>query len=379
MQHWIKYLIVLCYLLSGCHKDEHGITSVPEPVPVPEPKRTVLVYMIADNSLNKWVDDNLNKMMRNYDGHENLVAYVDGYNGAPRLVKLVMYDDGLVREDTVRVYEERNSASPEVLRQTIEEVCAEFPTESYGLLLWSHGTSWLPSDGRTRAFGQDGGDWMELNDLAAAIPDRRFDFILFDACYMASIEVAYALRNKTNYMISSPTEVVEDGFPYNDIVSSFWGGEEDYRKICGKFFAYYDSQAGMKRSATISLVKTEGLERLAGATRNIIQGKEEQIAGLDLSGIQCVDRRGSLYWYDVLYDFDDFISHMSPTDEQYEEFGDALDKVILFEAHTPSFFGEVYYRKFCGLSCYIPQSSHPGLNAFYDDLDWKKAVYGQSE
>lgn len=379
MQHWIKYLIVLCFLLSGCHKDDDRITSAPKPVPVPEPRRTVLVYMIADNSLNKWVDDNLNKMMRSYDGHENLVVYVDGYNGDPRLVKLVMYDDGLVREDTVRVYEERNSASPEVLRQTIEEVCAGFPTESYGLLLWSHGTSWLPSDGRTRAFGQDGGDWMELNDLAAAIPDRRFDFILFDACYMASIEVAYALRNKTNYLIASPTEVVEDGFPYNDIVSSFWGGEEDYRKICGKFFAYYDSQPGIKRSATISLLKTEGLERLAGATRNIIQGKEEQIAGLDLSAIQCVDRRGALYWYDVLYDFDDFISHMSPTDEQYEEFGDALNKVILFEAHTPSFFGEVYYRTFCGLSCYIPQSSHPGLNAFYDDLDWKKTVYGQSE
>ena len=50
---------------------------------------------------------------------------------------------------------------------------------------------------------------MNIEDLvtilsADAVP--HFDFVLFDACFMQSIEVAYALRNFTDYYIGSPTE-----------------------------------------------------------------------------------------------------------------------------------------------------------------------------
>lgn len=31
---------------------------------------------------------------------------------------------------------------------------------------------------------------------------------------MGGIEVAYELRNKTDYMIASPAEVISNGFPY---------------------------------------------------------------------------------------------------------------------------------------------------------------------
>ena len=36
----------------------------------------------------------------------------------------------------------------------------------------------------------------------------------FDNCYMSSIEVAYELRNVTNYLIASPTEIMAYGMPY---------------------------------------------------------------------------------------------------------------------------------------------------------------------
>ena len=40
-------------------------------------------------------------------------------------------------------------------------------------------------------YTQDGNNWMEIDDLAKGLPDDLFDFILFDACYMASVECTY--------------------------------------------------------------------------------------------------------------------------------------------------------------------------------------------
>lgn len=367
MQSWIGRLAIFCCLLTACDKNEKEVE--------PPRNRTVLVYMIADNNLSRWTSVNVEKMMEAYKGEGNLIMYIDGYDGAPRLEKLEMSANTCKRR-VIREYEERNSASPEVLKSVIDEVSRDFPAESYGLLLWSHGTGWLPSDPKTKAFGQDGSNWMELTELAPALPDNFFDFILFDACYMGCVEVAYALRNKTNYLITSPAEVLEDGFPYDKITPYLWGGEEDYRELCRNYYDYYNSKTGLSRSATVSLVKTEHLEGLAEATRNILQGKEEQIRDLDRREIQCIDRPGSLYWRDILYDFDDYINHLAPSGAQYDVFKQQLEQVILFEAHTESFFEQVFYRKFCGLACYIPQTQHPGLNQFYETQDWMKAVYG---
>lgn len=371
MQSWIKYLLIFCYVLVGCHKDH--------PEPVRWADRTVLVYMIAENSLNGWTTENLNKMLKTFQGEGNVIVYIDNYGGAPQLLKLVTDDSGITSTETVKTYEERNSASSDILRQTINEVCLEFPASSYGLVLWSHGTGWLPST-KSRAFGQDGNNWMELNDLVSALPDGRFNFILFDACYMGGVEVAYALRNKTKYLISSPTEIWEDGFPYDEVIGNWWGDEEDYREICRKYYDFYNSRSGIRKSGTISLVKTENMDALAEATRAIIQGKDEVIANIDRSLVQLIDRTGSLNWTGVLYDFKDYIGYLSPTAEQYDVFTQALDEVIVYEAHTPSYGNQVFYQRFCGLSSYIPQNNQVWLNIFYAELDWYKAVYGtQSE
>lgn len=372
MQNWIKYLLIFCSVLWGCHKNHSE--------PIPWADRTVLVYMVAENSLNGWTTRNLEKMLKTFQGEGNLLVYIDGYGGEPRLVKLVMNANGAASAETVKTYPARNSASPGILKQTIDEVCSEYPASSYGLVLWSHGTGWLPSTTKSRAFGQDGNNWMELNDLVSALPDERFDFILFDACYMGCVEVAYALRNKTEYMISSPTEIWEDGFPYDEVIGNWWGGEEDYREICRKYYDFYNARSGIMQSGTISLVKTESMDALAEATRVIVEGKSEQIAALDRNAIQRIDRSGSLNWRNILYDFDDYISHLSPTEEQYGNFSRELNNVILYEAHTPSYGNQIFYRKFCGLCSYIPQSAQTWLNTFYAGLEWTKTVYGdQSE
>ena len=42
----------------------------------------------------------------------------------------------------------------------------------------------------------------------------HMDYILFDDCYMSSVEVAHALRHVTDYLIGSTSEIMAYGFPY---------------------------------------------------------------------------------------------------------------------------------------------------------------------
>ena len=47
---------------------------------------------------------------------------------------------------------------------------------------------------------------MEITDFAMALPDHLFEFIIFEACNMAGIEVAYELRNKAAYIMASSAQ-----------------------------------------------------------------------------------------------------------------------------------------------------------------------------
>lgn len=103
------------------------------------------------------------------------------------------------------------SASGEVLHSVIHDAITAFPAMEYGLILWSHGTGWLPEGvfdtlkhgnrSKFRSFGFDSGKEMKITELAENLP-VKFEFIIFDACLMSNIETLYELRNAANYIIA---------------------------------------------------------------------------------------------------------------------------------------------------------------------------------
>ena len=147
----------------------------------------------------------------------------------------------------------------------------EYPADSYGLVLWSHGTGWLPSDiySYLRSFGQDGkNNFMEINDLASALSKYHFDFILFDACYMSCAEVTYAFRGCADYIIGSLTEILANSFLSID--NGGYVQKADVVGIATKFYTYYQSEAG-----TISVMKSDELDELAATCRTLFHDKTE--------------------------------------------------------------------------------------------------------
>lgn len=376
-----KYIVIfLLSLLSfvACDKEE---VVIPTTAP-----RTVLIYFAGDNSLSGYVSQNLRAIKEGIErdglNNGNLLIYTDKQNEAPQLFQLKLEAD-TIRQIVLETYDSnQNSASTETLTQIIDKVQKEYPADSYGLVLWSHGTGWLPSDiySYLRSFGQDGkNNFMEINDLASALSKYHFDFILFDACYMSCAEVAYAFRGCTDYIIGSPTEILANGFPYQSIMGDMFKKDADVVGIATQFYEHYKN--GIYPYATISVIKSSALDELATISRAIFKDKTET----DLFAVPVKDLQIMEYLthnYHALYDFDDYVSRLA-TAEQYAKFKQALDKAITYKAATPKSFYSYPYpsgtplpiNKFSGLSIYVPQEALPKLNEWYKYLEWYKDVY----
>lgn len=162
--------VCLCLLavISACEEDES--------TPVAG-ARTVLVYMVADNSLSGFASADLAEMKEGLKSvdvtRNNLLVYVDDRTeGAfPRLIRLGKDKKGRVVEETLVKYKEQNSVDVSVMRNILQTTFKYYPAENYGIVFWSHGEGWVPSPSTvsTRWFGQDGNDYMNISDLHEAL------------------------------------------------------------------------------------------------------------------------------------------------------------------------------------------------------------------
>lgn len=352
--------------------------------------RTVLVYIAADNNLSDYAFMSINNLVAGAEGDNlnngNLLVYIDSSDDLPQLIQVKKGNGDVILKEMVKTYEEHNSASPEIMRSVLDDVFKneQYKADSYGLILWSHATAWLPSDYKNylRSFGEDNGNQMEIHVLRDALRGYHFDFLLFDACYMGSIEVVYALRDNADYIVSSPTETLAYSFPYREIVAYLFadGSVKDaMRKTSEAFYNYYNSMNGDNRSATVSLVETAALPQLAETTRKILSGREEDAFAISVNDLQLLEYLR--HTDHALYDFGDYVKQMA-SEDQYAEFKQRLEEAVIYKETTDYSFYALIQRslpvdrdRFCGLSSYVPQSRLEKLNDWYKDLDWYKAVY----
>jgi Clostripain family. len=373
-------LLLGIIVFSACHHDD--------PTPSAATNRTVLVYMIADNSLTSNVEANIDSMMSGYKTAKvtgNLLIYLDDTSKSPVLYKLKKNSNGTVTKETVKNYSEQNSVDVSVMKGILSDVYTSYPADSYGLVLWSHGYSWVPSPTTktisTRWFGQDQststqGDvthYMDIPDLATALSGApHLDFIMFDACLMSGVEVAYELKDHTDYLIASPTEVITDGFPYDQIIEPMFSTEKNYQKIASSFFDYYNAMSGEYKSATIAITKCSEMDNLAAATKKIIGAHASEVSTFVSSGIQLYDRENANNHF--AYDFGHIIQSIA-TPTEWTTFQKQLNATVVYKATTDYFINlPIDSNHFSGLGAYIPKATQTTYNSFFKTLSWYNAA-----
>lgn len=352
-------------------------------------RKSVLVYMVADNSLSSYAQENIDGMvagMRACSAGSNLLIYVDKAGEVPQLIQVTTQANGTVKKTVVKNYDEQNSASPTVMSTVISDMVKCSPSQSYGLVLWSHGYGWLPGGGNTKAiatrwFGQDGSNYMDIPDLVTALnTGPHFDYILFDACFMGGVETCYALRNNADYVIASPAEVMGDGFPYRELMSSLLGTTEaDFIKAATLYYEHYNTLSATGSSypsATVGCIKTSELSGLANQTAALIAAHTKELNTFDASKVQHLEG----YSPHLFYDFGDFI-RLFATDNERIAFNEQLEKCVVYKACTSKILSATYYgnqlitiSSFSGLNTYIPRSELTIQNTAYHSTGWYAAV-----
>jgi hypothetical protein len=355
MKYYIIFLVIFHIFLIGCDKE----TDLPDFAA----SRTVIAYMAANNDLSGDALADLEEMKQGFsETGVRLVVFIDISGEAPCLLEI-----GKDEENRIKTYEELNSADAGILQTVLREITGLYPADEYGLILWSHGTSWLPSGIALRSFGNDSGREMNIPDLAGALP-VKFDFILFDACLMGAVEVAYELKDKADFLIASSTETIYRGFPYDRIIPELLAPEVSPVRIAQQYFDYYDGQQGAYRSATISVTDTHELEALAEATALVIGDSPFNMANFDRTAVQRLD----VYNEQYVFDFLDFITKAFPQADLMALRGQ-INKTAIYKAHTPQFIGKYNISTYCGLGCYIPHPQRNDLNTYYHRLQWCEA------
>ncbi len=334
--------------------------------------KTVLVYMVANNNLSGNATSNIQDMKNGYiPQDDNLLVYLHDTKNYPVLLQLNKDKDGAVVQDTVYRFPIRNSALPETLKSVMAVTKTMFPANEYGLFLWSHGTGWLPEGYySTKSFGSENGEEMDIKDLAKALP-YKLSFVVFDACLMGSIEVAYQLKDSVDYVVSSPAEILTDGFPYGKIMQHIFRTPTDLQGVAKEYYDYYNSLSGSSRSATISVVRTKALEDVAAAAAPLFEKYRDKFTTLNQYSVQRY-YRDNKQWF---FDFGDLVNQLAGEQEATPVI-QALHNAVIYKAATPNFLGiQIDPQRYSGLSTYIPLApSDPELDAYYKGLQWNEDV-----
>lgn len=230
------------------------------------------------------------------------------------------------RRDTLIRYEPLagSTTDPEIMGGILRDMAAAAPARHYSLHLASHAKGWLPAaiehsswlrssirrdDGlwrkapdaaETRWFGHDRGRYMDITELTEAVGSTgiHFDYLLFDACFMSSVEALYDLRHTADHIIASPCEVMAHGFPYDTVIPALFtedGAQHDLAAVCRNFCDYYDREDSY-RSACAALTVCSELEALAAALHDIQTGPTKEI---DAAALQSYDGMSAHQFYDL--------------------------------------------------------------------------------
>ncbi|MDR0537046.1 MAG: hypothetical protein LBH04_03220 [Tannerellaceae bacterium] len=348
----------------------------PETIAPPLPDKTLLIYFGGDNNLS---DETYQKIKAIKEGlppsspQHNILLYHDPANATPTLTELKKINNQTTI-DTIATYDETNSASPTTLAQVITQIQTTHPAKNYTLLIFSHGSGWLPQGAlinpTLRSITLDGSTEMELAAFARAIPDHTFDHIVFEACFMAGIEVAYELRNKTNYILASSAEIVSPGFTaiYPDAFAYIL--DPTPANFANYAFNHFDQLEGEYRSATLSLVRTARLPQLA----SFISDHCRHDTIINVNTIQHFDRNRT---YRLFFDFEDYYFRLLDNDAKRIELQRLIDDCVIWKASTPTFLPSTNgfnITRHSGLTVYIPQDKFPVLNILYQSTQWKIAT-----
>ena len=380
-------LLVAASLLSATSCSSDG--DEPQDVPT---EQTVIMFFPWSNTLY----GDFQRSVRNFS---NAVAR-RGLRGERVVVCMatdptsaVLYElkcsGGKCWNDTLRRFSDRTFTSRSSMASLFGDIKAIAPAPRYGMVVGSHGLGWIPVSSQQRAArvrmhydtavlrtryigGTTPATQIEIGNFAGAMADASLhtEYILFDNCYMSSVEALYQLRHVTDRVVACPTEVLAYGFPYANC-APFLLGTPDLKAVADAFISYYT--ATDTPYATVAVIDCSQLDNLATLVREANLASTTDDATIR-SDIQVMDG----YSPTIFFDLGHYLS-LKCSDATLRQVIEAqLALTVPVQGHTPRFYsalkgGSTAISHYSGLTTSEPSANR--LAATVDETDWYKATH----
>lgn len=365
-------------LLYSCSEkgDEPDVPSINDA------RRTVLVYMSANNNLARYAPYDIEEMEKGVK------------NGALKKGdRLLVFHE----TDTLTSLKEVTSSGTKVLKtypqsalsvqastmkMVLDDVETLSPHTSFGMILWGHGSGWF-EDGIAEpdldpyaisplSYGyskfEDKKYWMNTSTMARVLEGRGLDFLYFDCCLMMSVETMYELRHTAPYIVGSPSELGLNGMPYDRTLKYFFAdGDADLIAAASTTFDYYCQY--MPEECTMSVVKTSELDKLADATRAIY---ELSYVGMPSSPFEPQIYSILTEYKDMFYDFGHYVDYLATNyPDLANKFDTALNNAVIYKETTSNVYGSAKkMNHYSGLTTYILPNFSASSTKNYGALEW---------
>jgi hypothetical protein len=158
-----------------------------------------------------------------------------------------------------------NMGESETLGDFLKWGSENYPAERNMLVLWDHGGGSAKGVCFDENYSFDSLSLAELKEaLDNAQLKSKLDFITFDACLMATIEVVSVMSDYSDYMIASEEIIPAGGMDYKAMCEAFASdksNEEIGKKICDSFMDKCKS-TGKDTYSTLSLINLSNADEL---------------------------------------------------------------------------------------------------------------------
>jgi len=349
-------------------------------------KRTIMIYMIGSDLESEGAMASLDVEEIELSGisleDNNVIIYSGGskqwYNGFKNnnIYELTTTGFEMVKENSNSSMGEANT-----LTSFLNYAVENYKSDEYSLILWDHGAGPIIGYGSDELYD---GDNLFLEELESALKNSPFnnsnklEFIGFDACLMASAEVAFVLSDYSNYMIAS--QDLEPGYGWDYNFLSKVNGSIDTETLGIYAIDYLDdfyrnlekTTDGYIFDTTLSLLDLTKIDDLEESLNDLFEDVDITLSNNGYSKIVSSMTRAKSFGYAGYDQSYDLIDLSEAADELEVEYGNKAKKL------KKSIDDVVIYQKTNvdganGLSIYYPYYTKSVLNQFlkiYVKLDF---------
>jgi len=383
MNTWLGKSL-LCVFLSLFVFIAHAATQKPW---------TFLVYLAAANDLNPFAGLDLQEMMQaGSNANVNIIVYLTlQEDGQPKVTKKLYVEKGSLTQIGGTMV--RDSGDVATLKEALEWACVDYPSDHIAVVLWDHGSGPLnrhavaPAKGVCYDF--DTGHYLTDRDCLQAFSwaqeqlreGKKFDIIAFDACLLASLEMAYALAPCADYMVASEETIPGDGYQYAYVLNQFATKNFDALSFAQLIVSAYKREYAGTPDYTLSAVDLNALNLLVDNCNSVAQVLTSQLSGKNKALVKttikkCINKNLCLSFDQGIYiDLCQFyknllknISSLKLSQSVAKQFKPVLTNGIkLFSSIVKANVTSNNYKQAGGLSIYFSRYS---LDPSYYGLYW---------